>query len=122
MEAIVPHTTEHGLSQEMRTCAEECLRCYAACEETESHCIMVGGRHADPQHLNALADCAKICEASASFLVRMSDLHPHVCRVCAEACDRCARSCEEIDRNDETMRRCIEACRRCEESCRRMAA
>ena len=118
----MPHTTEHGLSQEMRACAEECFRCHAACEETQAHCIMMGGRHTEPQHLNTLADCAKICETSASFLLRMSDLHPQVCRVCAEACDRCARSCEETDRNDETMRHCIEACRRCEKSCRGMAA
>ena len=118
----MPHATEHELSQAMRSCIDECLGCYAVCEETQSHCIMMGGRHADPQHLKALADCAKACETSANFMLRMSDLHPQVCRVCAEACDRCTRPCEEVDRNDETMRRCVEACRRCGESCRRMAA
>lgn len=118
----MPHATVHGLNQEMRTCIDECLRCYAACEETKSHCVMMGGKHVEAQHLNALADCAKACETSANFMLRMSDLHPQVCGICADACDRCARSCEEVDRTDETMQRCIEACRRCAESCRRMAA
>ena len=118
----MPHTATQGLTQEMRACIDECIACYAICVETQAHCIGMGGRHAEAQHLNTLADCAKLCEVSANAMLRMSDFHAQICRVCAEACDRCARSCEQVDRNDETMRQCAERCRSCADSCRLMAA
>ena len=116
------HTTELTLSPRMRTASDICLHCYATCEETKAYCIKMGGRHAEPEHLMTLADCARLCETSANFMVRGSDLHREVCRLCADACERCARSCEEVDPNDEVMRACAAECRRCAESCRQMAA
>lgn len=112
----------HHLSDAMRACASLCLDCYAACVECKAHCIAMGGKHADPAHLGAMADCAMLCETSANFMLRSSELHPAVCGVCADACDRCARSCERLGGGDEMMQRCAEACRRCAESCRKMAA
>lgn len=111
----------HQLSQEMRACADMCLDCYAACVETTSHCIAMGGGHAEPRHVSSLADCASLCEASANFMLRSSEMHTDVCGLCADACDACADSCERIGDADETMQRCIDACRRCAESCRQMA-
>ena len=112
----------HHLSDAMRTCAATCLDCYAACVECKSHCTAMGGKHADPAHLAALADCAMLCETSANFMLRSSAMHAKVCGLCADACDRCAESCEKLGANDETMRRCVEACRACAKSCRGMAA
>jgi hypothetical protein len=67
-----------------------------------------------------MLDCAEICETSANFMIRGSELHHLTCGACAEVCDRCAEDCERMG-DDETMRRCAETCRRCAESCHRMA-
>jgi hypothetical protein len=109
------HVTEH-----MRHCIDECLRCYSVCEETMTHYLQKGGKHAEANHIRTLADCAAICAASAGFMLRGSDLHPRTCDVCAEACDRCAQSCEAMA-DDEMMKRCAEVCRSCAKSCREMA-
>lgn len=111
----------HHLSPEMRACASLCLDCYASCVECKAHCTALGGQHADPAHLGAMADCAMLCEASANFMLRSSPLHGDVCGLCAEACDACAESCERVGGDDEMMKQCAEACRRCAASCREMA-
>ena len=118
----MPHTTEHAISHEMRTCIENCLDCYAICIETKAYCTSLGGKHVEAHHLQTLADCAHLCETSANFMLRGSELHKDVCRICADACDRCADSCEQVDRNDDVMRKCVDECRKCAESCREMAA
>ena len=112
----------HQMSGEMRDCASTCLECYAACVECAAHCASMGGEHADPAHLGALADCAVLCEAAANLMLRSSPLHAELCRACAEACERCAQSCERLASGDEMMERCAAICRRCAESCREMAA
>ena len=112
----------HHLSEEMRACVQACLDCYAECVECKAHCLGMGGKHAEPAHMNALADCAILCEASANLMLRSSPLHAELCGLCADACERCAESCERLGKNDETMKRCAETCRRCAESCRAMAA
>lgn len=112
----------HQLSTEMRACIAACLQCYSDCIECKSHCIGMGGKHASPEHINALADCAALCETSANFMLRSSHQHAELAGLCADACERCAESCERIGGNDATMQRCAETCRRCAESCRAMAA
>lgn len=119
----MPHTAQMTtLSKDMRACIDNCLQCFAACEETKAHCIELGRRHVDSQHLTSLADCAVLCSTSANLMLRMSPLHARACGLCADACDRCRESCERVDSNDDTMRRCIDLCERCADSCRRMAA
>ena len=112
----------HHLSEEMRACIQACLDCYVDCVECKSHCLGMGGKHTEPAHINALADCAILCETSANFMLRSSPQHAELCGLCADACERCAESCERLGKNDETMKRCAETCRRCAESCRAMAA
>lgn len=115
----MPHES-HGT--EMRQCIEHCLDCHAICLETISHCLEMGGKHAEASHIRLLMDCVQICQTSADFMLRGSDLHGRICGVCAEVCARCAEDCERLAGDDELMRRCAESCRRCAESCRKMAA
>jgi hypothetical protein len=68
-----------------------------------------------------LLDCAEICQTSANFMLRGSELHSRTCWACAEICERCARDCERLS-DDAYMRACAEACRRCANSCKHMAA
>jgi len=85
-----------------------------------SHCLELGGEHAAANHIKALLDCAELCETSAAFMARGSDLHPRVCGVCAEACERCAEECERFP-DDQMMAACAAICRQTAESCRTMA-
>jgi hypothetical protein len=114
--------TTTNISTEMRHCIEECTRCHAICLETVGHCLELGGKHADPAHIRLLLDCAEICQTSADFMLRGSDLHQRTCAVCAEVCQACAEDCERLAGGDKMMKDCAEQCRRCAESCESMAA
>jgi hypothetical protein len=115
------HTMTHAMSTEMQRCIEECEHCHGICLETVTHCLQMGGAHAEAAHIRLLLDCAQICEVSADFMHRGSDLHARVCAVCAEVCEWCAEDCERFE-DDAQMKACAEACRRCAQSCREMAA
>ena len=104
----------------MEKCIEDCLECFKVCTETITHCISMGGKHAKPEHIQLLKDCASICNTSAEFMLGNSAFESQVCGVCAEICERCAEDCEKFG-DDKTMTACAEACRRCAESCREMS-
>jgi hypothetical protein len=111
----------HAIQPDMQACIDECLDCHRLCVETASHCLELGGEHAEASHIRTLLDCAELCATSAGFMLRSSPMHGEVCGACARACDRCAESCEGLGDSDEQMLACADACRRCAESCRRMA-
>lgn len=108
------------VDEKMRACIDECHNCNDSCAETVTHCLEMGGEHAEPNHIRLLLDCAEICQTSANFMLRMSDFHGQVCGVCADVCERCAEDCERFG-DDEVMQQCAEACRSCAQSCREMA-
>jgi hypothetical protein len=116
---MLHHGTEQR-SAEMEQCIRNCSDCHHICVETVTYCLKQGGKHAEPQHVRLLMDCAQICATSADFMMRGSDMHHLTCGVCAEVCQRCAESCERMG-DDEQMQACEEMCRRCAESCRQMA-
>ena len=105
----------------MQDCIDACIECHRVCEETVIYCLQQGGEHTEPSHIRLLLDCAEICQTSANFMLRGSDLHMRTCGVCAEACEQCAADCERMG-SDEQMRICAETCRRCAESCSAMAS
>ncbi|GMU04686.1 four-helix bundle copper-binding protein [Corallococcus caeni] len=105
---------------ELRECIDHCMACHRVCMETLADCVKQGGRHAEPKLLRMLMDCADICETSARFMMRGSDLHSRTCFACAEVCAACAEVCEQLG-DEGMMKACAEMCRRCEESCRRMS-
>lgn len=110
----------HTISAELRDCIQQCQTCHSICQETVTHCLREGGKHANPEHIAILLDCTQICATSADFMLRTSASHKEVCDVCATICERCAESCEKIG-EDEVLRRCAETCRECANSCHRMA-
>ena len=105
----------------VRECITDCQSCGAICLETVTHCLQMGGPHAEVTHIRTLLDCADICQTAANFMLRGSDLHTRTCAVCSEACERCAASCERFA-DDEMMQQCARVCRQCATSCRSMAA
>lgn len=104
---------------QLEQCIRECTACHEICLDTVRYCLEQGGKHAAPEHIRLLLDCAEICQTSANFMLRGSDLHAYTCGVCAEVCARCAEDCEKF--GDARMSQCAAACRSCAESCRTMA-
>ncbi len=116
------HQATQQMSSEMEQCIQNCMECHRICTEMVSHCLSLGGQHAEPAHITLLLDCANICATSAAFMVRGSQFHPRTCGVCAEVCAACADDCERIAGGDEMMMKCVEICRRCADSCKQMAS
>ena len=104
----------------MDDCIDWCTSCHDICLQTVNYCLAMGGEHSTPEHIRLLLDCAEICQTSANFMLRSSELHGVTCAACAEICDRCAAACERFE-GDEIMQACAEACRGCAQSCREMA-
>ena len=68
----------HQLSQEMKSCVGECLRCYQVCLGTAmTHCLETGGKHTEPRHFRLMMACAEICRTSAHFMLLNSPHHKH---------------------------------------------
>lgn len=109
----------HEITAEMRGCIDNCVECARSCRETLAHCLAKGGEHAEASHIRLLIDCAEFCDLGASLMLRGSEFHADLCRVCADVCKACEESCEEFS-GDATMKACEDACRRCSESCRAM--
>jgi hypothetical protein len=113
--------TQIGISEAMRDCIRNCTECHNICLETAAYCLQMGGKHAEAAHVRLLLDCAEICQTSANFMLRGSDLHGRTCAVCAEVCERCGQDCDQFG-DDAQMRACAELCYHCAESCRQLAA
>ena len=104
----------------LQQCIQDCLDCHSICLVTASHCLHLGGPHAEVQHLQVLFDCAEVCRTSANFMLRRSDLYDWICTACAEVCAWCARTCAR-QQEDPQMRACAEVCQRCAASCQAMS-
>ena len=102
-------------------CAEECARSFEICTRTATHCLELGGRHAEAVHINLLLDCAEICRTSEAVLRRGSARYSLICWACAQICRACAADCERLAGGDPVMTECAAQCRHCAESCEDVA-
>jgi len=109
------HTSKNP---EMQRCIEACNRCHQIClQMAMMHCLKMGGKHVEQEHLRLMMNCAAICQTAADFMLSDSPLHSSVCAACAEVCMACVESCQKVGDMDE----CEEACRHCAETCEDMA-
>ena len=106
---------------EMDACLAACSTCHDTCLETFSHCLAMGGNHADRAHITLLIACADICRASADNLLRRTPVHVDTCEACAKICRQCATSCLAMG-DDAEMKRCADACNDCADKCDAMVA
>ncbi len=103
----------------MQACIQQCWTCRDTCQSTLfNYCLEQGGHHVEAAHVRLMADCIQICQTSADFMTRNSELHEAVCAACAEVCEACADSCDMMD--DQPMSDCAKVCRTCARSCREM--
>lgn len=108
-------------AEHLKECLRHCQQCHAVCTKTAQHCLSMGGKHAEANHIRLLLDCAQICAISADFMLRGSPEHPRTCGICADICTACADACERIGREDAMMAECAKMCRECAKSCQQMA-
>ena len=107
------------MKNQNQDCITLCWECRDTCQDTlYNHCLTVGGKHSEAEHVKLMADCIQACQTAADFMTRNSSLHASECSACADVCEACAESCERI--GGEEMKRCAEACRACAKSCREM--
>ena len=112
-------TTQRSLSMEQAI--ENCISCHRICLETAArHFRGERSPRIEEALVRLLIDCAELCQTSADFMIRGSDLYQHTCRACAAVCTRCADECDRLGENPY-MAACAEICRRCAESCEDMA-
>ena len=108
------HSGTKSKSQDasMQDCIASCLECSEVCNETLTHCLSMGGKHVEPNHIKTLIACADICALSAQWMIRDIEFHSELCRTCAEVCKACAASCKSVGA-DEAMQNCIDVCTAC---------
>jgi len=109
-------TTTHDMQQAIQNCRD----CQRICMVTITHAFAQGGELFEASLTRLLMDCAEMCQTSANFMLRASDLHPYTCAVCAQVCEQCKAACERFG-DSEQMRLCADACQRCADSCHYMA-
>lgn len=112
----------HHTDDEMKKCIQLCRDCHAMCTQTIAHCLKLGGRHATPDHIRLMLDCAQMCATSVDYMVRESPFHDRICRLCSELCKECAKDCQGVAGDDQMVKECLEMCRKCAASCERMAS
>ncbi len=104
-----------------RACLEACMTCQQSCLETASiHCLEIAGSRANARLVRLLLDCAEMCQTSANFLVRGSDLRGYTCGLCSHVCHECAEECATIS-GDARLEQCRSQCIHCVEQCLRLS-
>ena len=92
--------------------------CHLTCSSMAMiHCLEMGGKHARPQHMRLMLDCAEFCAFTADALGRKSQFHNRFAALCAEVCETCAKDCEALG----DMEDCVQACRDCVRLCTAIA-
>jgi hypothetical protein len=114
------HAVMSAKDPKVKKCVDDCVKCANSCVETMSHCLHMGGKHAEASHITLMANCAEICRTSADFMLGGSEFDAEICDICAQVCGKCADSCASFG-DDEQMNACADLCRTCADSCREMA-
>jgi hypothetical protein len=100
----------------MARCIAACNECNRVCLQQIEHCLGLGGRHSEAEHISMLLTCASVCRTAGELMSIESDWYATLCDLCAQVCDECADACEELGDMEE----CVRACQDCAEECRAM--
>jgi hypothetical protein len=107
---------QDNAQQQLQQAIQQCSECYQTCLTTLSHCLSLGGHHSEAVHIQAMYDCAEICQLAVSYMVRNSPMYGRLNLLCAEICIHCANQCEMMG-DDEQMQTCAATCRHCADIC-----
>lgn len=102
--------------QDMQGAIEACVLCAMACEECAAEDI----RHGTPETAEcvlACLDCADVCRATATAMIRGSKQHARFCQLCAQLCRECEAHCAKHSAQHAHCLKCREACEACANQC-----
>jgi hypothetical protein len=108
------------LSVHMEDAIRNAMQCSRIAQSCLQHCLSLGGKYADMDHISAMMECAEITRLSAQFMISTLDFTHDLSGVCARVCDACLESCQNIDPEDPHMNATMVACRKCADSCRNL--
>ncbi|WP_449254997.1 four-helix bundle copper-binding protein [Bosea sp. (in: a-proteobacteria)] len=104
----------HHPDPKTREIVDLALDCYKHCfGMATTHCLAVGGAHAEPGHLTLMLACSEICRSMAHLLLMASPHARHLAPECIEICEACAADCERLGGMED----CVAACRACAKAC-----
>ena len=105
-------------STELQDCLDKLAQCHRTCLSMAlTHCLEMGGEHARPQHLRLMLDCASFCALTEDAILRKSQFHASILKLCADICETCAEACRALGQMDA----CVTACEVCTTACRTSA-
>lgn len=118
-EPIMSHTT--STTAHNHQAIEDCTECAQVVKSTIEHCLSLGGKHAEEEHIAMMRECAAICQKTANDISRKAADIEAICKACAEVCEACDHECRSFD-HDHAMTACADACKKAAASCNAMAA
>lgn len=117
--ATQPRTLQQ-MNGQIDKCLENCWACHRVCLGTITQFLEMGGEQAQLSRIRLLRDSAEICQTTANFLIRNSEMQAVICSACAEICLRCAKEYKQF--GSPLTEECVDACERCAESCQLIVA
>lgn len=108
----------------LERCAEACFRCAPICMACADACLSEKNADALTECIRLDLDCADICGATGSILLRLGRHGPQPLQAqlaaCAQACRTCAEECRKHAEMHAHCRICAEACQECHDACEEM--
>ncbi|GLW96590.1 four-helix bundle copper-binding protein [Microtetraspora sp. NBRC 16547] len=112
---------EKKITPEMQKCIDRCMEVHSICEQTMTHCLQQGGKHADMAMMGALMDCSDMTRMCGDMMMRQSPMAMDLAAMCAQAADRCAEMATSVGGGDPMMKKCADACREFSRTARAVA-
>ncbi len=110
----------------IKAVVESALDCVQCCTSCADACLAEDGEMDLAHCIRTDLDCADVCAATATIVVRQTAPSTGLIRAqleaCKAACETCAASCEEHAERHEHCRICAECCRTCADACGRLLA
>ena len=100
-------------------CIDACNRCAQACYECFEACLNEADVQARTKCIKMLAECAQMCQMSATGMASNGMFVKEHCGLCAIVCDACAQECNMF--KDQHCKQCAQECRTCAQECKDMA-
>jgi len=112
----------------LRECIEACFACAHSCSSCADACLAEAHLSHLVRCIRLNLDCADVCQATGSVLLRQTETDWAIVRAqlqaCATACRACGAECQR-HADDMGMQHCVlcaESCRQCADACDRLLA
>ncbi|WP_433224396.1 four-helix bundle copper-binding protein [Microtetraspora malaysiensis] len=112
---------EGKITAEMQRCIDKCMEVHSCCEQTMTHCLQRGGKHADMAMMGALMDCSDMTRICGDMMMRQSPMAMEMASLCARAADKCAEMAMSMSDGDPMMQKCANTCHEFVQMARKMS-